>query len=64
MLSDLAFEFSRWSIIEIDERELEETRTFVYNSSYKPEAQAPAHDDCIIADAICNQMRKNPYLTF
>lgn len=46
--------------IEVDEYLLKEMMTFYRNSSGKPEALAKFHDDVIMADAICWQMRKYP----
>lgn len=48
-----------WQITQIDERQKWEMYTFVYNEKKKPEAQEWCHDDCIIADAICLQTRKD-----
>lgn len=43
--------------IEVDQALLTEMMTF-FHINGKPEAISPNHDDCIIADAICWQMRK------
>lgn len=44
-------------IQEIDERQESEMYTFVYNEKKKPEALEWCHDDMILADSICYQMR-------
>lgn len=51
-------------IVEVDEREHAEFPTFVWHHG-KPEAVDPNHDDLIMADAICYQMRNEPqYVAF
>lgn len=64
MLSELEEAVRNWVIVEVDERQKKEMEVFAYNDNFKPEAMLPHHDDCIIADSICWQMRKFPYLTF
>lgn len=50
----------KWRITEIDERHKTEMYSFIYNEkTYKPEAAEWAHDDFVIADCICWQMRKH-----
>lgn len=48
------------AILEQDERVKAEMFTFIYNEKMKEEAQVWYHDDWIMADAICWQMRKYP----
>lgn len=60
MLSEMEEAIRTWQITEVDQRERDEMRTFVYSEDFKPEASAQCHDDCIIWDAICWQMRKYP----
>lgn len=64
MLSTLEEDYRKWNITEIDPRLKEQIPTFIYDDNFKPQAINPYHDDAIIADAICNQMRNFPYLTF
>lgn len=47
-----------WYINQVDQRLRNELFTFVYNDKKKPEAILGTHDDFIISDAICYQMRK------
>lgn len=61
MLAELEEMYRKWA--EIDKRTFEELQYFVYASDRTPSASSPHHDDCIIADAICNQMRKFPYFS-
>lgn len=49
-----------WEIVEFDERQKMEMFTFVYNEQKKPEAMEWCHDDAVMADAICNQMKYAP----
>lgn len=49
-----------WELTEFDERWRSESYSFVYNENKKPEAMQDCHDDAIMADAICYQMRKEP----
>ena len=44
-------------INEVDERLRSEMYSFVYNDKKKPEALLWSHDDAIMSDAICRQMR-------
>ena len=47
-------------ITEADPRLIKEMYTFIYNEKGKEEAQTNYHDDAIMTDAICWQMRKSP----
>ncbi len=64
MLAELEEAYRTGAITEVDPRLLKEIPTFVYSDQGKPEAAANCHDDCIIADAICWQMRHHPFVTF
>lgn len=50
-------------LTEFDDRVLREMQTFIY-MEWKAIAEPPHHDDGLIADMICYQMRKYPYYTF
>ncbi len=58
LISEYEEAFRMWYLKEYDYRCYEEMFSFVYNEKGKPEAQIWSHDDCIMADAICWQMRK------
>lgn len=47
-------------ITEQDPRILKEMHTFIYNEQMREEAQIWYHDDWVMSDAICRQMRKSP----
>jgi len=51
-------------IKEADERLVKEMFTFIYNEKGKEEAQTGYHDDAVMTDAICRQMRKTPLPMF
>lgn len=50
--------------VEFDDRIIEEIPFFIFDRDNVPRAVSPNKDDMIIADAICHQMMKFPYLTF
>jgi hypothetical protein len=47
-------------ITEQDPRIIKEMYTFIYNEQMREEAQVGYHDDGVMSDAICRQMRKSP----
>lgn len=51
-------------ITEGDPRLIKEMYTFIYNDKGKEEAQTGYHDDAVMTDAICRQMRKSPLPVF
>ena len=57
MIQEYEAAIRTWIITEIDERQQSELFTFVYNEKNKPEAIIWCHDDEVMADAICYQMR-------
>lgn len=57
MIQDYETAIRTWIITQIDERQRSEMFTFVYNEKNKPEAVVGCHDDDILSDAICFQMR-------
>jgi hypothetical protein len=57
MISEYEEAIRCWYIKEIDKRWQDEMFTFVYNDNSRPEAQLWSHDDYIISDCICYQMR-------
>jgi hypothetical protein len=58
MINEYEEAIRRWFITQVDERLRTEMYSFIYNEKHKPEAQEGTHDDAIMADAICYQMRK------
>lgn len=58
MINEYEEAIRRAFITQVDERLRSEMYSFIYNEKHKPEAQQGTHDDAIIADAICYQMRK------
>ena len=60
MMTDYKVAVNNWEIVEQDERIKSEMFTFIYNDKMKEEAQIGYHDDWIMWDAICFQMRKYP----
>lgn len=59
LVNDLEEAVRKGLVFEVDERERAEFPTFVWHHG-KPEAIDPNHDDLIMADAICYQMRHEP----
>lgn len=57
MIQEYEMAIRTWLITQIDERQQSEMFTFVYNEKNKPEAIVWYHDDEIMSDAICYQMR-------
>jgi hypothetical protein len=47
-------------ISQVDERLLWELHTFIYDEKMKEVAQEWHHDDAVMTDSICYQMRKFP----
>ena len=64
LMEDYKVAINKWYIVEQDPRIITEMHTFIYNDSWKEEAQVWYHDDWIMADAICWQMRKYPLSEF
>jgi hypothetical protein len=65
MISEYEEAIRCWYIKEIDKRWQDEMFTFVYNDNSRPEAQLWSHDDYIISDCICYQMRNETnYIEF
>jgi len=60
MISEYEEAIRKGFISEISEEQRTELLTFVYNEKNKPEADSTSHDDAIMADSICRQMRKEP----
>jgi len=60
IMTDYKVAIKDWIIKEQDERVKAEMFTFIYNDKMKEEAQEWYHDDWIMWDAICYQMRKYP----
>lgn len=58
MINEYEEAIRRSFITQVDERQRTEMYSFIYNEKHKPEAQQGTHDDAIMADAICYQMRK------
>ncbi|HMY80483.1 MAG TPA: hypothetical protein PK048_01405 [Candidatus Absconditabacterales bacterium] len=58
MINEYEEAIRRGFITQVDERHRTEMYSFIYNEKHKPEAQEGTHDDAIMADAICYQMRK------
>ena len=59
-MSEYKMAINNGYIKEADERLIKEMHTFIYNEKGKEEAQTGYHDDAIMTDAICWQMRKSP----
>jgi len=64
LMEDYKVAINKWYITEEDERVVREMHTFIYNEQMKEEAQVGYHDDGIMTDAICRQMRKYPLAEF
>lgn len=64
LMEDYKIAINRWYITECDERVIKEMHTFIYNDKMKEEAQIWYHDDWIMTDSICRQMRKYPLAEF
>lgn len=60
LMSEYKMAINNGYIKEADERLIKEMHTFIYNEKGKEEAQTGYHDDAIMTDAICWQMRKSP----
>lgn len=58
MISDYEKALRTWKIKQVDERWKDEMYWFVYNDNSRPEAQIWYHDDFIIWDSICLQMKE------
>jgi len=57
MIQEYESAIRTWVITQIDESHQSEMYTFVYNDKNKPEAIQWYHDDDIMSDAMCYQMR-------
>lgn len=64
LMEDYKIAINQWLITECDERIIKEMHTFIYNEKMKEEAQVGYHDDWIMTDSICRQMRKYPLIEF
>ena len=64
LMEEYKVAINRGMITEMDERVRAEMYTFIYNEKMKEEAQIWHHDDWIMTDAICRQMRKYPLVEF
>lgn len=64
LMEDYKIAINQWLITECDERIIKEMHTFIYNEKMKEEAQIWYHDDWIMTDSICRQMRKYPLIEF
>lgn len=64
LMEDYKVAINKWYIFENDERVIKEMHTFIYNEKMREEAQVWYHDDWIMTDAICRQMRKYPLTEF
>lgn len=64
LMEDYKVAINQWFITESDERVIKEMHTFIYNEKMKEEAQVGYHDDGIMTDSICWQMRKYPLAEF
>ncbi len=62
LISEYEEAIRTWIITQLDKRCKSEAYTFIYNENHRPEAQVWCHDDFIMADAICLQMRKEKVL--
>lgn len=60
MMAEYKVAINKWLITEMDSRVKSELFTFIYDDKMKEVAQVGYHDDWIMADAICRQMRKYP----
>lgn len=60
MMAEYKVAINKWLITEMDSRVKAELFTFIYDEKMKEVAQVWYHDDWIMADAICRQMRKYP----
>ena len=60
LMNDYKVAINKQYILEQDERIKNEMFTFIYNDKMREEAQIGYHDDGVMTDAICRQMRKNP----
>lgn len=64
LMSEYKVAINEGYIKEADERLVKEMFTFIYNEKGKEEAQTGYHDDAVMTDAICRQMRKTPLPVF
>ena len=64
LMEDYKVAINQWFITEVDDRVKKEMHTFIYNEKMKEEAQVGYHDDWIMTDSICRQMRKYPLAEF
>lgn len=63
-VSEYKLAIIKWDITEQDERIVKEMFTYIYNDKGREDHQPWYHDDWIMADAICWQMRKYPMAEF
>jgi hypothetical protein len=63
-MEDYKLAINKQEIIEQDERVKKELYYFIYNDQMREEAQVGYHDDGVMTDAICFQMRKHPLIEF
>ena len=64
LMEDYKLAINKQEIIEQDERVKREMFYFIYNEQMREEAQVGYHDDGVMTDAICFQMRKHPLMEF
>lgn len=60
LMAEYKVAINKGLITEADPRLIKELYTFIYNEKGKEEAQTGYHDDAVMTDAICWQMRKSP----
>jgi len=60
LMTEYKIAIKEWDILEQDERIRAEMFTFIYDENMKEDAQDWYHDDWIMWDSICWQMRKYP----
>jgi len=46
-----------WHIVELSETSKDELKTYYYDEKHGTNAIAPNHDDMVIAEAVCIQMK-------
>lgn len=64
LMEDYKLAINKQEIIDQDERVKKELYYFIYNDQMREEAQVGYHDDWVMTDAICFQMRKFPLAEF
>jgi len=64
LMEDYKVAIYKWGITEVDERIKKEMYTFIYSDKGREDHQVWYHDDWIMTDSICRQMRKYPLAEF